>query len=169
MAKSPGSKKGLPKQNKPATKFTKKSGNQTSHTAFARFIPLVILASTFIIVLTARIKLLAIPLERDEGGFAYIGHWLFNGRSLYTDFVDNKLPGLYTLYGLFTATFGYNSSGVHAGLLLSAIVTAICFYFLLDRLRLAGIARHSVGPVRPFDDPGKSPCGSAADPWRNIW
>jgi hypothetical protein len=81
--------------------------------------------------LITRFKLLAIPLERDEGSFAYIGHWLFRGKELYTDMLDSKLPGLYTYYAFFTSLFGYNATGVHVGLFVANIVSGICFYFLL--------------------------------------
>ncbi|HEX5111238.1 MAG TPA: glycosyltransferase family 39 protein [Saprospiraceae bacterium] len=81
-----------------------------------------------------RFKLLAIPLERDEGSFAYIGHWLFRGKELYTDMLDSKLPGLYTYYAFFTTLFGYNASGVHMGLLVANIVSGLCFYLLLKEI-----------------------------------
>lgn len=90
-----------------------------------------ILALGAIIVLQSRIQLLAIPLERDEAGFAYIGHWLLRGKELYVDMVDNKLPGLYMLYALITSLFGYNATGVHIGLLLVNIASGVCFYLLL--------------------------------------
>jgi len=90
-----------------------------------------------------RFKLLAIPLERDEGSFAYIGHWLFRGKELYIDMLDSKLPGLYTYYGFFTTLFGYDASGVHMGLLVANVVSGICFYVLLKEIfnrYIAGIA-----------------------------
>lgn len=135
MTKSTGSKKpkkaialGSPGIKKKALKSTKEGSLiQTWGSSIVLFI-------SAIIVLQARLRLLAIPMERDEAGFAYIGHWLFRDKSLYVDMVDNKLPGLYMLYGLFTNVFGYNAVGVHIGLLLANVVSAICFYFLLHHL-----------------------------------
>jgi hypothetical protein len=95
---------------------------------------IIILVFSAIITFQARLHLLAIPMERDEAGFAYIGHGLLHGLRLYVDMVDNKLPGLYMLYGLFTTWFGYSSTGVHLGLLLANLVSAVCFYFLLRQL-----------------------------------
>jgi hypothetical protein len=105
--------------------------------------PLILLGLCSLIFLIARFKLLAIPMERDEGNFAYISHWLWKGRELYTDLPDSKFPGLYALYSLFTGLFGYNATGLHLGLLLCNVASAICFYFLLKNLYnhfIAGVA-----------------------------
>jgi hypothetical protein len=93
-----------------------------------------LLVFSALIFVIARIQLLAIPLERDEGSFAYIGHWLLKGRELYTDMLDSKLPGLYSIYALFTSLFGLNSTGVHMALLVANIVSAFCIYFLVREL-----------------------------------
>ena len=96
--------------------------------------PLVFLGIILLIFLQARIQLLAIPLERDEGSFAYIGHWLLRGKDLYTDMLDSKLPGLYAVYAFSTTLFGYNATGVHAGLLVSNLTAAFFFYLLLREI-----------------------------------
>lgn len=137
MTKSRASKKRTMATVKPSSGPVKKKTIEANRTnkRFTKTIPYVFLAICAAIVLFTRLRLLAIPLERDEAGFAYIGHWLLQGKSLYTDMVDNKLPGLYFLYGLFTTLFGYNATGVHIGLLISQIASAICFYFLLRTLQ----------------------------------
>lgn len=96
--------------------------------------PLIFLAIAGIIFLQARIKLLAIPLERDEGSFAYIGHWLLRGKDMYTDMLDSKLPGLYAIYAFATTLFGYHATGVHMGLLITNIAAAIFFFLMLRDL-----------------------------------
>lgn len=106
-------------------------------------IPLLILAGTDLLFLYTRIMLLSIPLERDEGSFAYIGHWMLRGHELYTDLPDSKLPGLYTLYSVFITVFGYNATGVHLGLLLMNALTAAGFFLFVRELishRVASIA-----------------------------
>lgn len=77
-----------------------------------------ILGGTLAVVLFARLSLLAIPLERDEGGYAYIGERLFGSQLLYSDMLDIKLPGLYFLYWLFNQLPGEPGVGIHLGLLL---------------------------------------------------
>ncbi len=131
MTRSSGSKKKI--QLKPTAAQGKKKSppvHDLTQSFIYKWGPFLLLAISSVIVLQARLKLLAIPLERDEGGFAYIGHWLLQGKSLYTDMVDNKLPGLYLLYLGFTNLFGYSAVGVHTGLLLTSAVSAVCFYFL---------------------------------------
>lgn len=131
MTKALSKKIKLPLKNKK----TKQIVNSNSFSSFLlKRMPMVLLLVSAIIALQARIRLLAIPFERDEAGFAYIGHWLLNGKSLYVDMVDNKLPGLYFLYSVFTTLFGYTPTGVHIGLLLANIASSVCLYFLIKRL-----------------------------------
>lgn len=77
----------------------------------------------------ARVRLLPVPLERDEGAFAGIGHALWKGGQLYTTLFDNKPPLLYVIYGSFTRWFGYSATGVHWGLLL--FHAGSCFFLYL--------------------------------------
>jgi 4-amino-4-deoxy-L-arabinose transferase-like glycosyltransferase len=55
--------------------------------------------------------------------------------------LDSKLPGLYTLYGLFTTLFGYHASGVHMGLLIANAGSVVCLYFLVKDLFNPYVAR----------------------------
>ena len=105
MAKKPATKKNKPAQ--PAVKSTsaKSAAKQGKMQFDGSWSLWALLGVSGLIFLIARLKLLAIPLERDEGSFAYIGHWIFRGKELYTDMLDSKLPGLYTYYGLFTTLF----------------------------------------------------------------
>src|SRR6516165_5800478 len=81
-------------------------------------LPWIVFGAGILFLIIVRLRLLAIPFERDEGGFTYIGKMMLEGKKLYTDLPDNKLPGLYFFYGLFTKLFGYSPEGVHLGLLL---------------------------------------------------
>src|SRR5688500_7876810 len=132
MTKSQGNKKPNHPKAAPGTpKKKRQTIKQPQGSSLAHLAPLFFLGISALIVLYTRLKLLAIPMERDEAGFAYIGHWLFKDKSLYVDMIDNKLPGLYILYGLFTNMFGYTSTGVHVGLLLANITSGILFYLLI--------------------------------------
>ena len=122
------SKPVAPVQKQAVRKPTPSSGQPIAGLGWGLLIFLGISALLFLVV---RIKLLAVPLERDEGSFAYIGHWLFNGRELYTHMLDSKLPGLYIYYAFFTSIFGYNATGVHVGLLVANLASAVCFFFFL--------------------------------------
>lgn len=92
------------------------------------------LAVSAMLVLITRLRLLSIPLERDEGGFACIGRSLMQGESLYTTVFDNKPPVLYGIYMLFTQVFGYSAFGVHLGLLLFNLGAAWFLYKLVSDL-----------------------------------
>ncbi len=102
--------------------------------------PWVMLSISLLFLIGVRLRLLGIPLERDEGGFAYIGKMMFEGQNLYTDLYDSKLPGLYFMYGVFVHLFGYSASGVHAGLLLCNMAATLLLFFLAKKLYSAETA-----------------------------
>ncbi len=95
--------------------------------------PLLIVVLSMLLAGLVRLRLLQIPLERDEGGFAYIGQHLFS-EVLYTDLLDNKLPGLYGLYAIFIRLFGYNAAGIHLGLLVCNLSAIWLMYKLFGRI-----------------------------------
>jgi hypothetical protein len=86
------------------------------------------------LVAIARIQLLGMPLERDEGGYAYIGSHLFGSQRLYTDMYDIKLPGLYLLYACFDLLPGGPSTRIHLGLLCMHAGALWFFHQLIDRI-----------------------------------
>ncbi len=74
-----------------------------------------------------RIRLLSIPLERDEGEYAYIGQLLLKGIPPFTHAYTMKLPGTSVVYAFFMFLFGQTPTGIHAGLL---IVNGTCIYLV---------------------------------------
>lgn len=132
-------------------------------------LPFCLVAATILLVAKVRVSLLRIPLERDEGGFAYIGKHLFSEK-LYTDLHDNKLPGLYGLYALFIKLFGYSPEGIHTGLLLcnsvaiwltfkllsglfdkwTGAIAAIVFALISLSVNVNGFAAHANQLLMPF-------------------
>lgn len=79
------------------------------------------------VVVSVRVRLLAIPLERDEGEFAYMGQLLLKGIPPFTHAYTMKIPGVSVVYALFMFLFGQSSVAIHAGLL---IVNGICVYLV---------------------------------------
>ena len=110
-----------------------KSAPSSTSAAWSKW-PWIVLTISLLFLVGVRLRLLAIPLERDEGGFAYIGKMIFEGQKLYTDLLDSKLPGLYVLYGIFVKIFGYTPSGVHAGLLVCNLAAAVLLFFLAKKI-----------------------------------
>lgn len=83
-----------------------------------------------------RLRLLDLPLERDEGEYAYAGQLLLQGIPPYELAYNMKLPGTYVAYMLGMGVFGQTTAGVHLTLLVAGSLT-IVFTFLLGR-QLAG-------------------------------
>jgi hypothetical protein len=84
------------------------------------------------LVIIIRIRLLGIPLERDEGEYAYIGQLLLQGIPPYKLAYNLKFPGTYAACALIMALFGQTIIGIHLGLLLINTAT-ILLIFLLGR------------------------------------
>ena len=98
---------------------------------------LILLATALI-----RIHLLPVPLERDEGEYAYIGQLLMRGVPPYVGAYDMKLPGVFVVYALLMTIFGQTHAGIHMGLLVVNAVTIVIVFLLGKRLfnSAAGIA-----------------------------
>jgi len=81
-----------------------------------------------------RFRLLDIPLERDEGEYAYAGQLMLEGVPPYRDLYTMKLPGTAALYAFIMAAFGETTAGIHTGLLLANLVTAVLLFLLARNL-----------------------------------
>src|ERR1039458_7731908 len=98
----------------------------------------ILVGLTILFVVVVRVRLRDMPLERDEGEYAYVGQLMLHGVPPYREAYAMKLPGTYAAYALIMAVFGQSASGIHLGL---ALVNAasIILMFLLGR-RLLGEA-----------------------------
>ena len=97
---------------------------------------LVWIALLAIILLTIilRIGLLDVPLERDEGEYAYGGQLILQGLPIYQHLYSMKLPGIYLAYAAIIALFGQSHTAIHFGLLLINIATIVAIFLLTKRL-----------------------------------
>jgi hypothetical protein len=84
----------------------------------------------FGVVMVIRIRLLGIPLERDEGEYAYAGQLMLQGIPPYKLVYNMKFPGTYAAYAVIMSIFGQTTTGIHVGLLLVNIATIILIFFL---------------------------------------
>ncbi len=103
---------------------------------------LVLAVIAFALTLTIRARLLDIPLERDEGEYAYAGQLMLQGIPPYKLAYNMKFPGVYVAYAAIMSIFGQTIWGIHLGLLLVNAAT-IALIFLLGRRLIsftAGIA-----------------------------
>jgi hypothetical protein len=95
------------------------------------FVLLAILAATALL----RVRLLGVPLERDEGEYAYMGQLILAGEVPYLAAHNMKLPGVYYTYAAILALFGQTDVGIHLGLVL-VNAAAIVLVYLLGRTLL---------------------------------
>ena len=97
----------------------------------------------FTLVVAIRIRLLGIPLERDEGEYAYAGQLMLQGIPPYKLAYNMKFPGTYAAYAVVMSIFGQTISGIHLGLLLVNAATVALVFFLGRRLinETAGFVR----------------------------
>jgi hypothetical protein len=80
-----------------------------------------------------RARLLDIPLERDEGGFAYFGERMLEGVAPFASGYTMHLPGTAAVYAASMAVFGRSAQGARLGLLVTNVLT-ILFVFLLAQM-----------------------------------
>ncbi len=82
-----------------------------------------------------------VPLERDEGEYAYAGQLMLHGVAPYSSLYSMKLPGTFAGYALILAIFGQTIAGIHLGLLVINAATTFLVFLLGKRLfgPLAGL------------------------------
>lgn len=98
----------------------------------SKYWPWIAVAIVIAFVATVRIRLLQIPLERDEGEFAYMGQLMLQGIPPYLLAYNMKFPGIYAVYALIMAIFGQTIAGIHIGLMIvNAIATFLLFLLTL--------------------------------------
>ena len=100
----------------------------------SKYLSYFILAFVLAVVVYIRIRLLDVPLERDEGEYAYMGQLLLKGIPAFTHAYTMKLPGVSIVYAFFMFLFGQTPAGIHAGLLTVNLVCIFLVYQLTRQL-----------------------------------
>ncbi len=80
-----------------------------------------------------RLRLASMPLERDEGEFAYMGQLMLQGIPPYQLAFNIKMPGTYATYAVLMALFGQSPTGIHLGFLFVNLGTLGLLYLLARR------------------------------------
>jgi len=81
-----------------------------------------------------RLRLLAVPLERDEGEYAYAGQLILQGIPPYAQVYNMKYPGIYAAYAVLLAIFGQRIEGIRLGMIFVNAAAVILVFFLAKRL-----------------------------------
>jgi hypothetical protein len=87
-----------------------------------------------LLVLFVRLRLAEVPLERDEGEYAYAGQLLLHGVPPYEQAYNMKFPGTYYGYAMMMAVLGQTVKGIRLGLLVVNLATVLLVFFLGRRL-----------------------------------
>jgi 4-amino-4-deoxy-L-arabinose transferase-like glycosyltransferase len=94
----------------------------------------VLAVAVFSLTTAVRIRLLGIPLERDEGEYAYAGQLLLQGIPPYKLAYSMKFPGTYVAYAITMFLFGQTVAAIHLGLLFVNSATSALIFFVGKRL-----------------------------------
>jgi hypothetical protein len=104
--------------------------------------PLLLLGLILILTALLRVRMLSVPLERDEGEYAYFAQLILDGHPPYEYAYTMKLPGICYSYAAGMAIFGEGIAGVHTAFLFVNLVTIVLIFLLARDLAgsFAGIA-----------------------------
>jgi len=111
------------------------------HSLKSRYVYYTLLLLIIVFFGCIRYRLRAIPLERDEGEYAYGGQLILQGAPLYHYVYTVKLPGTHAAYAVMLALLGQSQGRIHLGLALVNAATIVLVFLLAARLfdSLAGI------------------------------
>src|SRR5881397_1716874 len=97
-------------------------------------LPVIILIAVILCTAAVRLRLADVPLERDEGEYAYAGQLILQGIPPYQLAYNMKFPGAYYAYSIILGIFGQTAWGIHCGLLLVNAATIVIVFLLARRL-----------------------------------
>jgi hypothetical protein len=89
----------------------------------------------FILIVIVRLRLADLPMERDEGEYAYAGWQILRGKLPYADFYNMKFPGVYYMYAAVFSLAGHSMVAVRIFVLLMNLLSS-CFLYKIAEKRL---------------------------------
>ncbi len=92
--------------------------------------PWFVLLLIVIFAMAIRTRVADMPLERDEGEYAYAGQLIRQGIPPYKLAYNMKLPGTYVVYAGIMAVFGETARGIHIGTACMVSLTVILIFLL---------------------------------------
>jgi len=97
-------------------------------------LPLFVVAAAIVLSAAVRLRLAEVPLERDEGEYAYAGQLLLHGTPPYVLAYNMKFPGVYYANAAILAAFGSTPRAIRIGLLLVNAASILLLFALGRRL-----------------------------------
>lgn len=98
---------------------------------YALYAVLVLVLFFFAVV---RVRLRNVPLERDEGEYAYSGQLILQGIPPYKLAYNMKLPGTYVAYAVIMGALGETPGAIRLGLLVINAATSLLVFLMGKRL-----------------------------------
>jgi 4-amino-4-deoxy-L-arabinose transferase-like glycosyltransferase len=119
----------------------------------ARLRPRLGLLCALLLAVAVRAPLASIPLERDEGQYAYIAWRWLDGALPYVDSFDQKPPGVYAAYAAILGSFGFTPRALHWGAQVYGLATLAALAALTGRFAgvRAGAAAAAIASVALAD------------------
>jgi len=114
---------------------TKINSEHSSNVIYWLFLGMIIL-----LVVCIRARILEIPLERDEGEYAYCGQLLLQMVPPFKAIYTMKLPGTCFAYSLIMLLFGQTIKGIHLGLLIVNCFSIILLFLITKKLLTPRVA-----------------------------
>ena len=111
-----------------------RSGGERSLPGLPSWLTAVILLLVSVAAALIRLRLADVPLERDEGEYAYAGALMLDGVPPYQLAYNMKLPGTYAAYALIMAVLGETVRGIRGGLVLVNAATILLVWLLGRKL-----------------------------------
>ena len=108
--------------------------NQPRKDIFIKYWDSISLFTILLIIALLRFSFLEVPLERDEGAYAYIAQLLLDGIAPYTQAYSLYFPGIFIIYALTFLVFGQTIFAIHFCLLIANLVTIVFIYLIGKRL-----------------------------------
>jgi hypothetical protein len=121
----------------------------------------IVVGLAILFVFSIRMRLRDMPLERDEGEYAYAGQLMLQGVPPYKEAYNMKLPGTYAAYAVIMGIFGQTPAAIHFGL---AIINAgsIVLIFLIGSKLLDDVTGVAAAVAFAFMSLSPSVLGLAA-------
>src|SRR5229473_5746038 len=108
--------------------------NHARKSGTSRWVAIALLLAVVLLFAGIRWRLRTMPLERDEGEYAYAGQLILQGIPPYQISYNMKLPGTYLAYAAILRAFGETCTGIHVGLILVNGCATLLVFWLGRRL-----------------------------------